>query len=324
MRGYPRPPGSRSALARRFRTPDLAVPDGAGGTEVELAALDAALGTVGDDIARQRTLVAGRADGDAAEIFDAHLLFLRDGALLFPTRRAIADDGVSAARAWHDVIERTAKDWDDLADEYLRARAADLRSVGSQVLARLLDVPIPHPELEAPGVVIASDLSPADTVGLDPAVVLGIATAGGGPTSHAAVLARASGIPAVVGAGDALLDLAEGTPIVVDGTTGVIHVDPDPSLLAELSQRATAGGRLPARHRTPPSSRLARSTERRSRSRRTSARRPTRSGPSRPAPTGSASSERNSCSRADRRCRMLASRKRHTGRPPKRWADVLW
>ena len=98
--------------------------------------------------------------------------------------------------------------------------------------------------LEAPGVVIASDLSPADTVGLDPAVVLGIVTAAGGPTSHAAVLARSSGIPAVVGAGDALLDLAEGTPIVVDGTTGVIHVDPDASLAGGADRRArrTRGG----------------------------------------------------------------------------------
>ena len=244
VRGYPASAGIGIGPARRFRTPDLAIPDGAAGAEDEMAALDAALGAVGDDIARQRALVAGRADGDEAEIFDAHLLFLRDGALLSPTRRAIVDDGVSAARAWHDVIERTAEDWDGLEDEYLRARAADLRSVGRQVLARLLDVPIPHPVLEAPGVVIASDLSPADTVGLDPAVVLGIATAAGGPTSHAAVLARASGIPAVVGAGDALLDLAEGTPIVVDGTTGVIHVDPDASLLAELTaardERATA------------------------------------------------------------------------------------
>ena len=235
VRGYPASAGIGIGPARRFRTPDLAIPEGAAGAADELAALDAALGAVGDDIARQRALVALRADGDEAEIFDAHLLFLRDGALLSPTRRAIADDGVSAARAWHDVIERTAKDWDGLEDEYLRARAADLRSVGRQVLARLLDVPVPHPALEAPGVVIASDLSPADTVGLDPAVVLGIATAAGGPTSHAAVLARASGIPAVVGAGDALLDLAEGIPIVVDGTTGVIHVDPDVSLLAELT-----------------------------------------------------------------------------------------
>jgi phosphocarrier protein FPr len=244
VRGYPASAGIAIGPARRFRTPDLAIPDGTGSAEVELAALDAALRTVGDDIARQRALVAGRADGDAAEIFDAHLLFLRDGALLSPTERAIVDDHVSAARAWHDVIERTAQDWDGLEDEYLRARAADLRSVGRQVLARLLDVPVPHPVLESPGVVIASDLSPADTVGLDPAVVLGIATAAGGPTSHAAVLARASGIPAVVGAGEALLGLAEGTPVVVDGTTGVIHVDPDASMLAKLT--AARDGRAAA------------------------------------------------------------------------------
>ena len=99
----PRPPGIAIGPARRFRTPDLAIPEGAAGAADELAALDAALGAVGDDIARQRALVAVRADGDEAEIFDAHLLFLRDGALLSPTRRAIADDGVSAARAWHDV-----------------------------------------------------------------------------------------------------------------------------------------------------------------------------------------------------------------------------
>ena len=125
--------------------------------------------------------------------------------LLQPARRAIVDDGRSAARAWHDAIERTAADWDGLEDEYLRARAADLRSVGRQVLAHVLGVAVPHPTLEGPGVVIAADLSPADTVGLDPAIALGIATAAGGPTSHAAVLARSSGIPAVVGAGDALL-----------------------------------------------------------------------------------------------------------------------
>jgi multiphosphoryl transfer protein len=84
--------------------------------------------------------------------------------------------------------------------------------------------------------VIANDLSPADTVGLDPAVALGIATAIGGPTSHAAVLARSSGIPAVVGAGDALLAITEGTLVVVDGTTGSVYVDPAEPLLAELSR----------------------------------------------------------------------------------------
>ena len=177
--------------------------------------------------------------------------------MLLPAKRAIVDDGRSAARAWHDAIERTAADWDGLEDEYLRARAADLRSVGRQVLAGVLGVAVPHPTLEGPGVVIAADLSPADTVGLDPAVALGIATAAGGPTSHAAVLARSSGIPAVVGAGDALLSIEDGTLVVVDGTTGIVHVAPEPSLLAELTaerderetavHEARASAREPAR-----------------------------------------------------------------------------
>jgi phosphocarrier protein FPr len=235
VRGHPASPGIGIGPARRFRTPDLPIPEGTAEADAEIAALDAALGRVRAEIADQRSRVAGRAGADEAEIFDAHLLFLKDDALLLPAKRAIVDDGRSAARAWHDVIERTAEGWDGLEDEYLRARAADLRSVGRQVLAHVLGVAVPHPTLEGPGVVIAADLTPADTVGLDPAVALGIATAAGGPTSHAAVLARSSGIPAVVGAGDALLAIAEGTLVVVDGTTGIIHVDPEPSLLAELT-----------------------------------------------------------------------------------------
>ncbi len=235
VRGHPVSPGIAIGPARRFRTPDLPIPEGAAGADAEVAALETALDGVRDEITSQRARVAGRAGADEAEIFDAHLLFLKDDALLAPAKRSIVDGGLSAARAWHDVIERTAEGWDGLEDGYLRARAADLRSVGRQVLAHLLGVPVPHPSLEAPGVVVASDLSPADTVGLDPAVALGIATAAGGPTSHAAVLARASGIPAVVGAGDAVLAIPEGTLVVVDGTTGAIHVDPDEALLAELT-----------------------------------------------------------------------------------------
>ena len=145
------------------------------------------------------------------------------------------------------MIERTAEDWDDLEDEYLRARAADLRSVGRQVLARLLDVPIPHPVLEAPGVVIASDLSPADTVGLDPPSSLGIATA-----ARRTHVARGGARARVGDPGRrrrrrcAARSWPRGRPIVVDGTTGVIHVDPDPSVAGGADRRARrTGGRPP-------------------------------------------------------------------------------
>jgi phosphocarrier protein FPr len=236
VRGHPASPGIAIGPARRFRTPDLPIPEGPGtGADAERATFDTALADVRDEIVHQREHVAGMATADEAEIFDAHLLFLKDDALLAPTNDAIADGGRSAARAWHDVIERTAARWDALEDEYLRARAADLRSVGRQVLARLLGLPLPGPELEAPGVVIARDLAPADTVGLDPSMALGIVTAAGGPTSHAAVLARSLGIPAVVGAGDSVLTVPDETSVALDGSTGVVYVDPEASVVSELT-----------------------------------------------------------------------------------------
>jgi phosphocarrier protein FPr len=131
-----------------------------------------------------------------------------------------------------------ARAWGRLDDEYQRARAADLRSVGEQVLARLLGIDPPKPVLEAPGVLVTADLTPADAASLDPAVTLGVLTAFGGPTSHAAVLARSIGIPAVVGAGEAILALAEGTMLAMDGESGVVRVDPSGVELEAFEARA--------------------------------------------------------------------------------------
>jgi phosphoenolpyruvate-protein phosphotransferase len=130
-------------------------------------------------------------------------------------------------------VEDVATSWDALEDPYLRARAADLRSVGRQVEAHVLGRPMPAPRLSAPGILVARDLTPADTAGLDPETVRGIVTAHGGPTSHAAVLARSLGIPAVVGVGEALDGVVDGTPLAVEADAGLVHVDPG----AELTER---------------------------------------------------------------------------------------
>jgi phosphocarrier protein FPr len=251
LRGRSASPGIAFGPARRFHVVELSVPDEPGGDpDEELATLAAALEAGGADIARQRDAVKIR-DGARAEsaIFGAHLLLLRDEELLEPVRRSIRMEGRTAGAAWHATIERAAAEWDRLEDPYQRARAADVRSVGQQVLARILGVPIPRPALESPGVVVAADLSPADTALLDPGTAIGIATAHGGPTSHAAVLARSLGIPAVVGAGEALLDVPEGTPLAVDGSTGVIYVDPSPEIAAEIHAAKGARDAVVARAR---------------------------------------------------------------------------
>jgi multiphosphoryl transfer protein len=237
LRGFAASPGIAVGAVRRFHTPELVVPDGDGsGTASELATLDLAVRETADAIATQRDAVAARAGEGEASIFDAHALFLRDQALLGPAHAAI-DSGRSAALAWRDAVDAVATTWDSLDDEYMRARAVDLRSVGTQVLARILGVEVPAPRLDAPGILVAVDLTPADTAGLDPETALGIVTAHGGPTSHAAVLARALAIPAVVGAGQHVLSLPEGSAIAVDGGAGDLYVDPPADVATRLRAR---------------------------------------------------------------------------------------
>jgi multiphosphoryl transfer protein len=233
-------PGVALGPARRFHVPELpATPtEPTGDPGAERAALDAAIDAARTEIARQRDDARRRLGEARAAIFDAHLLFLQDEALLGPAREAIAGRA-GAAAAWHDAVAATARAWDGLDDPYLRERAADLRSVGRQVLARLLDVEVPRPRLEASGILVAPDLEPADTAGLDPRVCRGIATAHGGPTAHAAVIARALGIPAVVGLGEALDAIGEGTPLGLDGDAGLLHVTPD-AVATEALQAAKA------------------------------------------------------------------------------------
>jgi phosphocarrier protein FPr len=128
-----------------------------------------------------------------------------------------------------------------LTDGYLQARAADVRAVGDQVLRALLgerDV-VPDPE----GVLVADDLTPAEAAALDPKRVAGVLLAYGSATSHAAILARARGIPVVAGLGTRLGEIAAGTRIVLDGSTGQVVVDPAPDVLASWQDRAADAAR---------------------------------------------------------------------------------
>jgi len=231
--GIPASPGIAIGPVRHLHVPELPVPDGAAGTlEEERSRLEAAIAAVRADITRQREAAIVRVGAGEAAIFDAHLLFLQDEALFGPAREGIRDRG--AAAAWRDAVTELATAWDELDDPYLRERAGDLRSVGRQVLARLLGVEAPHGRLSAPGLLVVGDLEPADTIALDPASCHGIAVSHGGPTSHAAVLARALGIPAVVGLGDRITEIAEGVTIGLDGRTGVVQLSPSSSTIALL------------------------------------------------------------------------------------------
>jgi phosphocarrier protein FPr len=241
LSGLPASPGVAVGPARHVRPPDIEVPSGpAGEPKEEWAALEAAIDATRVEISATRATVAARADEQSAAIFDAHLLFLEDEELIAPARSVILDGG-GAGQAWKEAVDRVAETWRALDDPYLRERAADVEAVGAQVLANLLGRPSARPSIAGGGgVLIAADLTPADTAGLDPAIVVGIATALGGPTSHSAILARSLGIPAVVGLGRGVLEIAEGATVILDGEEGTVRLDPDPAHVAEAERRAAS------------------------------------------------------------------------------------
>ncbi|WP_223432746.1 phosphoenolpyruvate--protein phosphotransferase [Pseudomonas sp. GL-B-26] len=174
------------------------------------------------------------ATGDAqAEIFKAHQELLEDPSLLDQTE-ALIIEGKSAGFAWRAATESTATLFKSLGNALLAERAADLADVGQRVLKLILGVQDQAMELPEGAILIAEQLTPSQTAGLDTRKVLGFATVGGGATSHVAILARASGLPAICGLPVQVLALANGTQVLLDADKGELHLDPDLAAIEQL------------------------------------------------------------------------------------------
>jgi phosphoenolpyruvate-protein phosphotransferase/dihydroxyacetone kinase phosphotransfer subunit len=235
-------PGIGIGPKRGAEPPAPVVPDEpAAEPAVERERLDAALAVVADEIRVGRDVAARELGTEEAAIFDAHLLLLDDPALLADTRSGIAG-GASAPRAWADAAERVAAAWEAVPDPYLAARAADVRAVSAQVLRALVGGPalVPLDDGGPAAVLVATDLTPAQAAALDPQRVAGVVLAAGSPTAHSAILLRARGVPAIVAAGPAVLDVPDGTSIALDGASGELAVDPAPDVMAAFRDRAAA------------------------------------------------------------------------------------
>ncbi|WP_163856502.1 phosphoenolpyruvate--protein phosphotransferase [Paenibacillus elgii] len=181
---------------------------------------------------------------DKAGIIVGQLRFLDDPKFYPAMERKVAELHVSADRAVREVTEFYAARLESMANEYMRERAADIRDIGGRLLSSLRGgTQVRLSELREPVILVADDLAPSDTVQLDPRVVLAFVTRVGGKTSHTAILARSLGIPAVVGAGDALDAVRNGETLVVDGSAGLCVRNPEDAYLrqaVELQERERA------------------------------------------------------------------------------------
>jgi phosphocarrier protein FPr len=171
-----------------------------------------------------------------AAIFEAHIELMDDPELA----EAVQIRGEAGARvpqAWKAAVEERAVAIAALPDPLLSARADDMRDVGRRVLKLLLGLSDPGAALpDHPVIVIARELSPSATAGFDPQRVLGFGIVEGGPTSHIAILARALGLPAIVGADETILALADRTPVILNGNDGTLTANPAPEALEQACQ----------------------------------------------------------------------------------------
>ena len=201
----------------------------------------------GASVRTQLERVARGASGPARDVLEASALMATDRSFL-SSARSLVHDGVGAARAVWEAAARIVDDLRGLGGP-MAERARDVEDVRDRIVAVLQGLPGPDlPEQGRPFVLVAADLAPADVAMLDAHQVRALVTARGGPMSHAAILARALGLPAVVGVTGATA-IPPGTVVVVDGTAGTVTVDASPAEVADARIVAT-GRRLVGRGAT--------------------------------------------------------------------------
>ncbi len=240
---FPAPAGGTAASAAsgglavgtalQLRRAQVEVTADGAGVAHEQAALERARGAV-----RQR-LSRGGTSGAQAEIAAAHLQLLDDPEL---TARAQAEmaAGRSAGFAWRSAVGAAATVLQALNDAHLAERVDDLLDLESQVLLELTGTAAAAAPPAAGAIILARELLPSQVVALAQSGVAGLCMAGGGATSHAAILAAALGVPALVALGGGILAIEDGTPLVLDAGSGVLEVDPGAARMAAARTAVTA------------------------------------------------------------------------------------
>jgi phosphocarrier protein FPr len=239
IKGIAAAPGIAIGPLFHLRAADVAVAkDGFGGAAAEKARLQEAIDGACGELVALHGQMAKSAPAEAA-IFEVHQELLDDPELVEEVYAGI-DKGQNAAWAWQEAVTRRADLVAALDDALLAQRAADLRDVGRRVLRLLSGADGSSRLPDEAAIVLAHDLSPSDTAALRNTPVLGFCTAAGGPTAHAAIIARALRLPAVVGAGEGILGLDGGSMAILDGSKGTLLLDPDPQTLAAAQEAQRA------------------------------------------------------------------------------------
>jgi len=203
-----------------------------GDAESEVARLKQAVRQVRDELIQDQLRVSREIGKREAEIFLAHVAILEDPYFISKVIQDIRGNGTNAEAAVMGQMEEFGKAFEKMGDSYFKSKAQDLRDIGRRVVKKLMSRQTLICDLSEPIIIVASELTPSDTVRLDRDKVLAFATESGGKESHAAILARSFGIPAVVGLEGLLSKVRKGDLLVVDGDMGMAVVNPPEEVIS--------------------------------------------------------------------------------------------
>ncbi|WP_349408066.1 phosphoenolpyruvate--protein phosphotransferase [Pseudalkalibacillus sp. SCS-8] len=204
----------------------------------EVERFDAAIAKSKEELEAIKTHAEKELGEDKAAIFAAHLLVLQDPELIDNVKGKINEENVNAESALDDVTSMFISMFENMDNEYMKERAADIRDVRKRILAHLMGIEFKTPSMITDEVIIlADDLTPSDTAQLNRKFVKGFATDIGGRTSHSAIMARSMEIPSVVGTKTITESVDNGTMIIIDGIDGEVIIDPTEDELAKYVRK---------------------------------------------------------------------------------------
>ena len=229
-------PGIAIGPVHQLKQSELEIEETFAGSSEEQTKLQEAIERARSQLIKLRKQMLTRTAEAEADIFDVHLEILDDPELLDGVLAKINAEQ-SAAQAWQTTIDARAKMVAGLDDALLAARSADLHDVGYRVLRLLVGADDQGLKLpDHPVVILAHDLSPSETASLHKDRVLGFCTAAGGPTAHTAIIARALSLPAIVSAGEKALEIEDGTMVIVNGSNGLLTIEPDETAVSRAQK----------------------------------------------------------------------------------------
>ena len=179
----------------------------------------------------------GAAGEEMGFLLDAYFHMLKGSRLIRGAEERITDKNMNAEAAVRAEIREITRGFSAMKDSYLAARATDIRDVGNRVMRNLTKTPVkPFSSVPAGSIIVAEELTPADTAQLDPKCISGICTMLGGAEGHTAIMARALGLSAALGAPGLMRGVSTGDTIIVDGKSGIVVVNPNKNTLARYEK----------------------------------------------------------------------------------------